>query len=75
MPKKRGQYGPCTKQKTSFYAEITKADRKFSKTFHFKKISFVLRVFSFVFIVFFFQKRSFPAKTTVEHTGTKFGPN
>ena len=74
---KKGQYGPSTKQKTYFCAEIRKADHKLSKTFHFKKISFGFCLcFNFFFFFFFFcPKRSFLAKTAVAHTGIKFGPN
>ena len=39
---KRSQYGPYPKQKTIFFAAITKGDHKFSKTFYFIKISNVL---------------------------------
>ena len=54
--------GRAQNKKQVFCAEITKADRKFSKTFHFKKISFVFRVFSFVFLVFFSKKGHFQLK-------------
>ena len=34
LTQERGQYGSRPKQKTIFFAEITKADQKLSKTFY-----------------------------------------
>ena len=54
--KKRGQYGPHPKQTIFFFSEMTKADHKLCKTFHFIKISYVLAelwIF-FYFVVMFF---------------------
>ena len=39
---KRGQYRPHSKQTETFFAEMTKAYHKLSKTFYFIKISYVL---------------------------------
>ena len=58
--KKRGQYGPHPKQTKSFFAEMTKADHKLSKTFYFIKISYVLAelwMFFYFMVMFFFAKK------------------
>ena len=54
----RVQYGLCPKQKNKFFAKITKADHRLSKTFYFIKISCVLAEL-WMFLYFL---RSFLAK-------------